>query len=53
MIKKGAVGMPSFEHLKEDEIRAIVEFINRPVDESKLRWSREDIERPLQFWVVI
>jgi len=45
VIKKGTIGMPSFEHLKEDEIRAIVEFIKGPVDENKLRWSREDIEK--------
>lgn len=45
VIKKGTVGMPSFEYLKEDEIKAIVEFIKRPVDESRLRWDKENIEK--------
>jgi len=33
IIKNGTVGMPSFEYLKEEEIKAIVEFIKEPVKE--------------------
>ncbi len=43
VIKKGTAGMPSFEHLRDEEIRSIVEFIKKPIDEEKIAWGVEKI----------
>ncbi|MFN3813849.1 MAG: cytochrome D1 domain-containing protein [Aquificaceae bacterium] len=43
VIKKGTVGMPSFGYLRDEEIKAILEFIKRPVDEEKITWGVEKI----------
>ncbi|MFN7065746.1 MAG: cytochrome D1 domain-containing protein, partial [Aquificaceae bacterium] len=47
IIKKGTTGMPSFENLKEEEIKAIVEFIKKPIDEEKIKWEAERIKEEI------
>ena len=44
IIREGAVGMPSFKELKEEEVKQIVEFIKSPVEKEKLRWDEERIK---------
>ncbi len=44
VIREGTVGMPSFEHLKDDEVKAIVEFIKKPIDEKELSWEDKNIK---------
>jgi mono/diheme cytochrome c family protein len=43
-IREGTTGMPAFRDLKEEDIRAIVEFIKRPIEKEKLRWNKDKIE---------
>jgi mono/diheme cytochrome c family protein len=65
IVKRGAVGMPPFAHLREEEIKAIVEFIKQPVE--KVSWEEErikgsvellqvdkvDVKRPSEYTLVV
>lgn len=44
VIKEGTTGMPAFRELKDEEIRAIVEFIKKPVEKESLKWDQKRIE---------
>ncbi len=47
IIRNGTLGMPPFGHLKEEEIKAIVEFIKQPVE--KISWEEERIKESVEF----
>lgn len=40
--------MPAFKELREEEVRAIVEFIKRPIEKEKLTWGEGRIRESLQ-----
>ena len=48
VIKNGTIGMPSFENLKEEEIKAIVNFIKKPIDEEKIEWGADKVKEETQ-----
>ncbi|MCS7170823.1 MAG: c-type cytochrome [Aquificaceae bacterium] len=44
VIKEGATGMPAFNGLKDEEIKAIIEFIKKPIEREKLKWDEKRVK---------
>lgn len=50
LIEKGSdTGMPSFNYLKEEEIKKIIEFIRSPIDKEKITWDENNIKQSEQI----